>query len=62
MIFLKNVKIIADRRVQDFCSVAGATKQATTLTGVNPGRDLLQNTSISVKFVKAKSHQMGKGA
>ncbi len=28
--------------------------------GVNPGRDLLQNTLISVKFVKAKSHQMGK--
>ena len=59
----ENVKIIADRKVQDSRNaVVGANETGYHLTGVQTQDVTLpQNTSISVKFVKAKSHQMGKG-
>lgn len=58
----ENVKIIADRKVQDSRNaVVGANETGYHfLTGVNPGRDLLQNTSISV-VLKAKFTRWERG-
>ena len=59
----ENIKIIADRKVQDVRNaVVGANEDGYHLTGVNPGRDFTAEYVDIREFVKAKSHQTGKGS
>ena len=57
----ENVKIIADRKVQDVRNaVVGANEDGYHLTGVNPGRDFTAEYVDIVKFVREKFLQTDK--